>query len=464
MDGTQCRVASFWAIIRSSSVDLYRMTAAFIPHADDPDAELAKFLEATFSIEVPEDDHYGRSARLLEIFKQVYDAVAAVRAPRHGLVYVGHGNGDGAMFESMLVQADSRKLLSYANSVLGRRVDFLDFSGNCNEGSLSNIANLGAYCNYMVASEFQVAGFEDSEVAENGGLFTDASLRRYYLMQPEYCYHLFDLPGRSVLDALVARVRGMEENWKFCDASIKAAGACQSLSIYCTKALPEFLEAGGSVLAADESCGDRLAASRVEVGEGVFYDVKTLLGEELQDHFSNLCVHYRHTGDDSEWPGVNGMFTAPAAVLKWRAGYDGLDDESRLDRFRADPPYDFMVSEPWEKGILPGFTSEEAMPYGDEPHFPDVPASASMAPPSFCISDNAYNSYCNVKGDCTAGLRQGSRVRMSGQEAVLKVDCCQYFPDDDSTYVQFDVEHGAADGDSFVIVFEPPVSIARHEV
>merc|ERR1719265_2094778 len=114
------RVASFWALIRESAVDLYRLTSAYDPGALDKEELAAEFL--LLHIDISEADHGVRSSKFLEAFKQVYDVVSACGAPVHGLVYTDR-DGQG-MFGSKLSHEDLQSLLKYANGSLGRRIDF----------------------------------------------------------------------------------------------------------------------------------------------------------------------------------------------------------------------------------------------------------------------------------------------------------------------------------------------------
>ncbi len=98
--------------------------------------------------------YYACSRHYLEVFSALFKQLLEDQPAEHyGLSYLGHGLGDGSIFGGALVTADAQSLLSYTKSLIGKKIDFLDWGYACSMGSYSVISSQYEYADYMLSSD-----------------------------------------------------------------------------------------------------------------------------------------------------------------------------------------------------------------------------------------------------------------------------------------------------------------------
>eukprot|EP00939_MAST-03C_sp_MAST-3C-sp1_P001528 g1528.t1 len=534
------RVKTYWAILRAKScdededdggicaVDLYDITMEFDSWADDVTAELSRFRLKTWKVE--EKEWNPRSRELCAIFSEMYTMfVAKTRANYNGMVYVGHGNGDGAMFECFLTPRDSRSFLSNATRALGRKLDFVDFAGNCNEASLSNLLSIGPFCEFLLASELEVVGYQDNEATADGSM-TSGMQERYYASQSEYAYVvILSTKSCSVREMIIQRAQARLNEWRNCSKDILIKGQQSSISVFETKNIEKFRREVGAALA-ERGDGFTLKKAAVSAKQGsgsaVFYDTRNMLctlagtcvedgsSNSLVDLFDSIRICYLTTAEavtSVKWPALSGLYARPCALLRLATGFCSDEAGVLKARFAKGTDADdvdafFMESDPWERGMNPGFSLDDAVvkllsSLRPPPAHVDssdtasketttttssipaskhvnstvsrrstgavVAATSTPAPPTaitsadmpaasvdktiatssrkLVIQGNAYHSYFNVRGNVETIIPVGSKVSINGK--AFTVEASQYFDDDDkATYIQLDANHEAKKG------------------
>lgn len=221
------------------------------------------------------DAYYACSAAYLDAFKRVFSKIVSDQpADHYGIKYGGHGSNAG-LFENMLSEDDSTSFLSYANDILGRRLDFLDWSTNCDMGNSSVISKEYEYADYILSSDIPRGGFAADWANDYDRLKPEANLGRFFS------------PSKTIRQSLVEMVDSERRFWETDTTKndMIAKRLKQSLSVYDTSRYP-ILEASVGL--------DKQPAG----------DVLTYIRSNYPDHeqqFHDFRFHYVSNKDFFAW-------------------------------------------------------------------------------------------------------------------------------------------------------------------
>lgn len=167
-------------------------------------------------------DYYACSNSYLDAFKLIFKTIVANQPANHyGIKYLGHGT-NGGLFENTLSESDSKLLLAYTNSTIGNKLDFLDWSTNCDMGTYNVLANQYQYADYILSSDLLRGGFAIDWVND------------YYRLKPEAILDQFFSPSKTIRQSLIEMVDSERKLWE--TATVKndmiSKQNKQSLSIY----------------------------------------------------------------------------------------------------------------------------------------------------------------------------------------------------------------------------------------
>ena len=116
--------------------------------------------------DIPPDDWEGEylADAFIEFFKIIY-----ARHPNSGigLIYEGHGSGGGGLLANSISSYEARRMLNGATTLWGRKLDWLDLGGPCNEGQLNPLTNFAPFFRYIIASDLPNGGYLIDSLAED---------------------------------------------------------------------------------------------------------------------------------------------------------------------------------------------------------------------------------------------------------------------------------------------------------
>lgn len=99
------------------------------------------------------DDHFACSKLYSNALKQIMAFIVKNQPAEHyGIKYIGHGT-NGGLFENMISEDDSPLLLSSINSMIGGKIDFLDWNTQCEYARFNEILYQYRYADYILASD-----------------------------------------------------------------------------------------------------------------------------------------------------------------------------------------------------------------------------------------------------------------------------------------------------------------------
>jgi hypothetical protein len=108
------------------------------------------------NIEIPTPS----SQEYLEAFTLIMKKIVETQPAEHfGIKYWGHGSGLSDLFGGKICNNDPATFLSYINSILSKKIDFLDWSRNCGEGRYNRIVKEYKYADYILASDEARMGY-----------------------------------------------------------------------------------------------------------------------------------------------------------------------------------------------------------------------------------------------------------------------------------------------------------------
>lgn len=191
------------------------------------------------------DAYYACSAAYLDAFEKVFAKIVSDRPAEHyGIRYGGHGSSAG-LFENMLSESDSKTFLSYADGLIGKKLDFLDWSTNCDMGNSSVLANEYPYADYIISSDLPRGGFA-ADWADD-----------YYRLKPEADLGRFFGLSKAIRQSLVEMADSERSFWETetTKNDMIAKRLKQSLSVYDTG---EYASLAAAVDLKDMPAGDVL--------------------------------------------------------------------------------------------------------------------------------------------------------------------------------------------------------------
>ncbi len=114
----------------------------------------AKIL-TVFPSMAPNDYYFSSSVRADLMAFAITEVLKKYPSKVFGLKSTGHGSPIGIMNEFLREDKDMERCLSWAKSVRGKSIDFIDVGTNCNAGSFYNLKTLSPYVDYALASDLE---------------------------------------------------------------------------------------------------------------------------------------------------------------------------------------------------------------------------------------------------------------------------------------------------------------------
>lgn len=213
----------YWAAIYHDEVVLCRFPASF--DGTNPGAYVVRRWPVASS---PYTD--ARSQELEAIFETIIDELATnAPAEDYAIGYMGHGAGQGGLFERQIGSADAVKLLAYANTKLGKKLAFFDAGGNCAEGTVRTLEDLAPFCEYVLASEFLIGGrIKAGAVGYSGTITADYFYGQASFMSP----WILSQAGKTVLERAIELADTAKATWRGDGSSMSYYHIRQSISVY----------------------------------------------------------------------------------------------------------------------------------------------------------------------------------------------------------------------------------------
>jgi hypothetical protein len=165
----------------NKKVSLYRFDKSFDPLKREfilGGQEWLKYRESfnILDIDIPNPSSSAYSAAFLKIFEKI---TKIQPANHYGIKYNGHGTSGATLFEGKIDKNNSELLLSNIKSLLGKNIDFLDWSTNCNGGSLVAVNGQYKYVDYILASD-ELRGGYNSEVNDFFNFASDQNIEKFF--------------------------------------------------------------------------------------------------------------------------------------------------------------------------------------------------------------------------------------------------------------------------------------------
>jgi len=171
------------------------------------------------------------SQAYLDAFKLIMEKIVKIQSFEHlGIDYKGHGTGGSGLFENKISGVDSEILLSYINSLTGKKIDYLDWDTNCAQGNFERVLGEYKYADYILASDLDRGGF-------------DMDADAYFKFRPEAIYETFFLPSKSIKQCLVDMTYSVRLFWETTKAKsdMISKKVKQSISIYDSNKFEDFI-------------------------------------------------------------------------------------------------------------------------------------------------------------------------------------------------------------------------------
>ncbi|MEM1319805.1 MAG: hypothetical protein AAGG75_06080 [Bacteroidota bacterium] len=121
----------------------------------------------------------------------------------YGVRYSGHG-GPNSMFGMYAFGYHQCRILRAINTMLGRKIDFLDWNSNCNMGSLHNMLNQYQYTDYIVAADLERTNLSTYGFGSTNDPLKRSYSKRKYTIDPRVKYPDYFAGGADVPTALKA--------------------------------------------------------------------------------------------------------------------------------------------------------------------------------------------------------------------------------------------------------------------
>jgi len=179
------------------------------------------------NVDIPEPD----SKAHLEVLKPIMKTVVENQPAEHyGIKFFGHGTGNAQLFSGFMNTTDSESLLSYINSIIGKKIDFLDWDTNCGDGVYNVAVSQYRYADYILASDLDRGAYEFD---------WDDGLR----LKPSQILVTFFSPGKTIRQSLIDMVNSERLLWETQTTKndMIAKQTKQSVSIYDTSKFEDLM-------------------------------------------------------------------------------------------------------------------------------------------------------------------------------------------------------------------------------
>lgn len=241
-------------------------------------------------VNIPEGlDTEAKSRVLSEAFIQLFSIMVADTPSLHyGLRYAAHGSGTGSLFGGAINPADAQWLLENMNSIIGRRLDFLDMSHNCLESTTPMHGNFYMYFDYIVASDWLMGGY-----APNMDHFFDTD--------PDYMFPLIMTPDKSIRDGLEDIIDIVRLRWEYSMETMIENKVMQALYLFDAHEYETLVS----------MVYQEMSTNPVEMN--LYYDdlytyVFSLGNNDIENQFEALRIYYKDNKDFFTWEYVfNGI-------------------------------------------------------------------------------------------------------------------------------------------------------------
>lgn len=241
------------------------------------------------SMDVPEKSGEAWLEALKTAMKKV---VEDYPAEHYGIVFWGHGTRSGQLFNGILNNSESKRLLQYINSIIGKKIDFLDWGTQCNDGDYNVVKTQYNYADYIMASDLS-RGFN---IYPPDTVISDDPAEREVRFKSSEVYEEYFSPNKTIKQALIDLWNAERTNWEreIIKNSIISNEFKQSVSLYNTSKFENLVNA------------TNLDTSMV------YGDVLNYIKEyypEQEQKFYDFRFHYISTKDFFSWDeDLNGFF------------------------------------------------------------------------------------------------------------------------------------------------------------
>ncbi len=162
----------------------------------------------------------------LEAFKIIMRAIIKNQPAKHyGVKYQGHGSGggDAPLFGYTLLEEDAELFLSYICSLIGKKIDFLDWNTNCGYGRYQVVRSQYKYADYILASDLERGGYSLGQ----DGTYEDIQLEH------TQCIETFFSGEKSIRQSLIDMINSERLFWeRVLKNDMISKQLKQSISIY----------------------------------------------------------------------------------------------------------------------------------------------------------------------------------------------------------------------------------------
>ena len=184
------------------------------------------------------------SQQYLDAFKKIIKKVIETQPAEHyGIKYWGHGAGSSSpLFGYTIWPDEAEMLLSYINSLISKKIDFLDWSRNCGEGRYNRIVKEYKYADYILASDISRMGY-----AMAGGAVESSEM-----------IETFFSPSKSIRQSLIDMINQDRLHWEsdFTKKDMITNKIMQSISLYDTDKFEDMVSS--TKLSSTDYAGDIL--------------------------------------------------------------------------------------------------------------------------------------------------------------------------------------------------------------
>lgn len=209
--------------IENPKVSLYMFDRSFDPFREEYSSGGQDWVNYRENYNILNVETPGKSSQeYLDAFKKIIrKAIETQPAEHYGIKYWGHGAGSSSpLFGYAIWPDEAEMLLSYINSIISKKIDFLDWSRNCGEGRYNRIVKEYKYADYILASDISRLGY-----AMAGGAVESSQI-----------IETFFSPSKTIRQSLIDMVNQDRLQWEsdFTKNDMITNKIKQSISIYDT--------------------------------------------------------------------------------------------------------------------------------------------------------------------------------------------------------------------------------------
>lgn len=273
-----------------SAVHLYKFDKTFDPmkwfHLSSQDWVNYRESYRLMKVDIPEGIGADEKSHLLrEAFLQFFATIVSDTPSQHyGILYSGHGSGNGGLFENQINPTDSQWLLENVTSLIGKKIDFLDLGGNCSEGKTNVVSNFYPYFDYILASDLLVGNYD----------FDNWTIEKYNQTQPDYQYPIIMTPDKTIRDGLSQILDLFRLRWEYSRNNMIAGQVKQSVSLFKADAFEPLAYSVRQELTA-------LPSDLSNYNYDLFTYVKSLSRSDMESQFLSFRIEYRSNKDFFPW-------------------------------------------------------------------------------------------------------------------------------------------------------------------